>query len=68
MAAVAASALFIAPKRPTHRLMFRARDKPALIRISSQLAVAGLVCRAAAMNGAGRLVADVLFDATPEPV
>jgi hypothetical protein len=63
LAATAASALFIAPTA-YHRLTFRARDKPALIRISSRLAVAGLVSLAAAMNGAVLLVTDVLFDST----
>ena len=61
LAATAASGLFIAPTA-YHRLMFRARDKPALIRISSRLAVAGLVCLPVAMNGAVLLITDVLFD------
>jgi hypothetical protein len=63
LAAAAASALFIAPTA-YHRLMFRARDKPMLIDISSRLAVCGLACLAIAMNGAVLLVTDVLFDAT----
>jgi hypothetical protein len=63
LAAAAASALFIAPTA-YHRLMFRARDKPMLVRISTKLAVAGLVCLAVAMNGAVLLVTDVLFDGT----
>jgi hypothetical protein len=63
LAATAASALFIAPTA-YHRLMFRTRDKPALIQISSKLAVAGLACLAVAMNGAVLLVTDVLFDST----
>ena len=61
LAAAAASALFIAPTA-FHRLMFKSRDKPYLIAISSRLAVAGLVCLAIAMNGAVLLVTDVLFD------
>ena len=61
LAAAAASALFIAPTA-FHRLMFRARDKPHLIVISSKLAIGGLVCLAIAMNGAVLLVTDVLFD------
>jgi hypothetical protein len=60
LAATAASALFIAPTA-FHRLMFKARDKPYLIAISSRLAVAGLACLAIAMNGAVLLVTDVLF-------
>ncbi len=61
LASAAASALFIAPTA-YHRLMFRARDKPRLVQISSKLAIAGLVCLAVAMNGAVLLVTDVLFD------
>jgi hypothetical protein len=61
MAAAAASALFIAPTA-FHRLVFKSRDKPYLVAISSKLAVAGLVCLAIAMNGAVLLVTDVLFD------
>jgi membrane-bound acyltransferase YfiQ involved in biofilm formation len=63
LAAAAASALFIAPTA-YHRLMFRARDKPMLIMLSSKLAVAGLACLALAMNGAVLLVTDVMFDST----
>jgi hypothetical protein len=63
LAATAASALFIAPTA-FHRLMFKARDKPHLIALSSKFAVAGLACLAIAMNGAVLLVSDVLFDST----
>jgi hypothetical protein len=63
LAAAAASALFVAPTA-YHRLMFRHRDKPRLVSISSKLAVAGLVCLAIAMNGAVLLVTDVLFATT----
>ena len=63
LAAAAASALFIAPTA-YHRLMFRERDKPRLIQISSRLAIAGLACLAIAMNGAMLLVTDVLFGST----
>jgi len=63
LAAAAASALFIAPTA-YHRLMFRGRDKPRLVIISSRLALAGLVALAAAMNGAILLVTDVLFEGT----
>ncbi|HEY0346427.1 MAG TPA: DUF6328 family protein [Solirubrobacteraceae bacterium] len=63
LAAAAASALFIAPTA-FHRLMFKARDKPHLIALSSKFAVAGLACLAIAMNGAVLLVSDVLFDST----
>ena len=63
LASAAASALFIAPTA-YHRLMFRARDKPRLVQISSKLALGGLACLAVAMNGAVLLVTDVLFDGT----
>jgi len=63
LAAAAATALFIAPTA-YHRLVFQARDKPRLIAISSNLAVAGIVALAVAMNGAVILVTDVLFGAT----
>jgi membrane-bound acyltransferase YfiQ involved in biofilm formation len=64
LAAAAASALFIAPTA-YHRLMFRARDKPRLVALSSTFALAGLVALAIAINGALLLVTDVLFDGTP---
>jgi hypothetical protein len=63
LAAAAASALFVAPTA-YHRLMFRERDKPRLVAISSKLALGGLACLAVAMNGAVLLVTDVLFDTT----
>ncbi len=63
LAAAAASALFVAPTA-YHRLMFRERDKPMLVSISSKLALGGLACLAVAMNGAVLLVTDVLFGRT----
>jgi hypothetical protein len=63
LAAAAASALFIAPTA-YHRLMFRARDKPRLVALSSKFALAGLFALAIAINGALLLVTDVLFDGT----
>ncbi len=56
-----ASAFFIAPTA-YHRLMFREHEKPMLVRVSSKLAVLGLVCLAVAMNGAVLLVTDLLFE------
>jgi fatty acid desaturase len=61
LAAALASALFIAPTA-YHRLMFQGGDKPRLVRISSNFALAGLAALAVAMNGAILLVTDVLFD------
>ena len=63
LASAAASAFFIAPTA-YHRLVFKERDKPTLVRISSRLAVAGLVWLAVAMNGAVLLVTDLLFEET----
>ena len=63
LASAAATAFFIAPTA-YHRLVFRERDKPMLVRISSKLALAGLVCLAVAMNGAVLLVTDLLFGDT----
>ena len=63
LAAAAASALFVAPTA-YHRLMFRQRDKPRLVSISTKFALAGLVCLALAMNAAVLLVTDVLFSRT----
>jgi hypothetical protein len=63
LASAAASALFIAPTA-YHRLMFRERDKPRLIRVSSRLTLGGLACLAVAMSGAVLLVTDVLFEGT----
>jgi len=63
LASAVASALFIAPTA-YHRMMFRGRDKPRLVRISSQLALAGIAALAIAMNGAILLVTDVLFQDT----
>jgi hypothetical protein len=63
LASAAASALFVAPTA-YHRLMFRERDKPRLVSISTKLALAGLACLALAMNGAVLLVTDVIFSRT----
>ena len=63
LASAAASALLIAPTA-YHRLVFRERDKPKLVLISSKLTIAGLGCLALAMNGAVLLVTDLLFRET----
>ncbi len=63
LASAAASALFVAPTA-YHRLLFRERDKPRLLAISTKLALLGLACLAFAMNGAVLLVTDVLFSRT----
>lgn len=63
LASAAASALLVAPTA-YHRLMFEKREKPRLVAVSSNLAIAGLACLAIAMNGAVLLVTDLLFEAT----
>jgi hypothetical protein len=61
LASAVASALFIAPTA-YHRMMFRGRDKPRLVEISSRFAIVGLVALAVAMTGAILLVTDFIFD------
>jgi hypothetical protein len=61
-----ATAFFIAPTA-YHRVMFRQRDKPALIRFGNRMTIAGVISLAIAMNGAVLLVTDVIFKA-PTPV
>ncbi len=63
LSSAAATAFFIAPTA-YHRLVFKERDKPMLVQISSKLALAGLGCLAVAMNGAVLLVTDLLFEET----
>jgi len=67
LASALASALFIAPTA-YHRMMFRGRDKPHLIRMSRRFALAGLVALALAMNGVILLVTDFLFDGAVVPI
>ena len=55
-----AAAFFIAPTA-YHRIMFRHRDKPQLIRTATRLAIVGLTFLALAMTGAMLLVTDFLF-------
>jgi hypothetical protein len=61
LASAVASALFIAPTA-YHRMMFRGRDKPRLVEISSRFALTGLAALAVAMTGAILLVTDFIFD------
>ena len=63
LASAAASAFFIAPTA-YHRIMFGEGEKARLVRISSNLALAGLACLAVAMTGAVLLVTDLLFEQT----
>ena len=63
LASAAASAFFIAPTA-YHRIMFGTGEKERLVRVSSNLALAGIACLAVAMNGAVLLVTDVLFERT----
>ena len=63
VAAAVASALLIAPAAQ-HRVLFRQRDKEALLYRSSRSAFAGLVVLAVAVVSALLLVVDVLFSRT----
>ena len=60
LAAAIATALLIAPAAQ-HRVLFRQRDKDALLRRSNRSAFAGLVVLALAVCSALLLVVDVLF-------
>lgn len=61
LAAALATALLIAPAAQ-HRVLFRQKDKEALLRRSNRSAFAGLVVLAVAVCSALLLVVDVLFD------
>lgn len=61
--AAAATAFLIAPTA-YHRIMFRARDKPRLIRMATAQALTGLVFLALALNSALLLISDLLFQET----
>jgi hypothetical protein len=63
LAAAFATALLIAPAAQ-HRVLFRQRDKDALLRRSNRSAFAGLVVLALAVCSALLLVVDVLFSRT----
>ena len=63
LAAAIATALLIAPAAQ-HRVLFRQRDKDALLRRSNRSAFAGLVVLAVAVCSALLLVVDVLFSRT----
>jgi hypothetical protein len=63
VAAAIATALLIAPAAQ-HRVLFRQRDKEALLHRSNRSAFAGLVVLALAVCSALLLVVDVLFDRT----
>ncbi len=63
LAAAVATALLIAPAAQ-HRVLFRQRDKEALLRRSNRSAFEGLVVLAVAVCAALLLVVDVLFSRT----
>ncbi|MBN1093280.1 hypothetical protein JKP75_12360 [Blastococcus sp. TML/M2B] len=63
VAAAVATALLIAPAAQ-HRVLFRQKDKEALLHRSNRSAFAGLVVLAVAVCSALLLVVDVLFDRT----
>jgi hypothetical protein len=59
--ATAAATIFLIAPTAYHRLRFRQHDKEQLIQTSTQLAIAGTACLAAALSGAVYLVSDLLF-------
>jgi Family of unknown function (DUF6328) len=59
-----ATALLIAPSAQ-HRILWRARDKDALLRRANSLALAGTVFLALAVTGAVWVVTDVIYDQAP---
>ena len=63
LAAAVATGLLIAPAAQ-HRVLFRQRNKEALLRRSNRTAFAGLVVLALAISSALLLVTDVLFSRT----
>jgi hypothetical protein len=63
VAVAVATGLFIAPAAQ-HRVLFRQRNKEALLHRSSQTAYAALLVLAVAISSAVLLVVDVLFDRT----
>jgi hypothetical protein len=63
MCACTASALLIAPS-VHHRVLFHRRRKPELVRIGSQLAVAGMVVLVAAFTSSVALIASFIFTST----
>ncbi|HYF27932.1 MAG TPA: DUF6328 family protein [Baekduia sp.] len=60
----AAATVFLIAPTAYHRIMFRARDKPRLIRMATAQALTGLAFLALALNGAILLITDLLFEET----
>jgi hypothetical protein len=60
----AAAAAFLMAPTAFHRLTFRQRQRPYLVRLGTRQAIIGLVLLALAMNGAILLLADILFHTT----
>lgn len=66
--AALATAFLVAPTA-YHRVMFRQRDKPQLIRTATRMAIVGIGCLGLAMTGSVLLAAGFLFrDHTAIPV
>ncbi len=61
LCSAAATAFLVAPVA-YHRIMFRQRDKPAIIATGNVSLLIGLLFLALAMNGAVLLVTDVIFE------
>jgi hypothetical protein len=63
LAAALASAFLIAPSA-YHRLLFRQRERPFVIRASNRLIIVGLTFVALAMSGVILLITDLLYSET----
>jgi membrane-bound acyltransferase YfiQ involved in biofilm formation len=63
LAAAIASAFLIAPSA-YHRILFRQREKPYVIRASNRLIIVGLSFVAVAMTGVILLISDLLYKET----
>jgi hypothetical protein len=61
LCAAGAAALIIAPVS-YHRIMFRRRQKPRLVRAANRFAIGGLVLLVVAMAGSVLLIVDVVLD------
>ena len=62
-----ATALLIAPSAQ-HRILWRSRDKEALLKSANVLAIAGMAFLAAAVTGAVWVVSDLIYASAPTAV
>jgi hypothetical protein len=60
----ATAAAFLMAPSAFHRITFRERQRPYLVKLGTRQTIAGMACLALAMNGAVLLLTDLLFHAT----